>query len=138
MTRFEKKQQKLDNSEIQIKFYNNIKITSLSDIIHKLWFNSTNKCTQRYHKRHKKFIQQITGDLRSIDDFYLITKYYFGNLITYEQCYNSILLMYDLGYMDHHYCTTVRKRVNYCDIFPRPSSYEINKILNTKKLDFKL
>lgn len=138
MEKFKKKQKNLDNSKIQIRFCTGIQIKSLSDIIYALWFNNTNRQTERYHKGFKEFRKQFTGELRSIEDFYLIVKYYFENSITYEQCYNAIVLMYNEGYMDHNFCPTVRRRVNWCSKFPRPSSYTINKILTTKKLDFKL
>lgn len=142
--KIDKKQQRLDNSrKYKLVFDKDVKITCLADIIYYLMFVNIETF---WKKSDGKLIKQITGNCRSIEDCYLISKNYIPN-ITLSDVINAVEANYSkyvedssekLMCLHYHWCHDIRKKVHYkMGIVTDNTLNIIKKKLNDKNLNLK-
>lgn len=99
-----------------------------------------------WKKSDEKLIKQITGNYRSIEDCYLLSKNYIPN-ITLSDVINAVEANYSkyvenssekLMCLHHHWCYDIRKRVHYKMVIVTDNTLNIiKKKLNDKNLNLK-
>jgi len=126
----EQKQVKLDKKVLPLVFNKDIVINSLGDVLQELFYNQ--RCGYTYHiSKSGKYIPQHTGNMRSIEDCYLIAKYYIKD-ISYKNVKEAVQSLYK-DYLCNSWCNTVNKRVH--STYRQLDRITINNILDNYKLN---
>lgn len=113
---FEEKQEELNNlRKSELVFHPDIEIKDLADVVFNLLFLRR----ETFWKRNGKLYKQTTGILRSIEDCYLLAKYYFPN-ISYERVHFAVKANYHqkvndpiFPYLGNSWCYTVKRMVHF-------------------------
>lgn len=142
----EEKEKRLSTSEAL--YFNHSNIETIGDIIHQLFF--INNLGTYYKKKDGSLYKQQTGNLRSIDDTYILAKSYLKD-VTYEKVYDAIQALYGYNYsycvkknkrgklkiLIPSYCHQVKRRVHSINYGYYTNKEQINNILNELNLNFK-
>lgn len=136
------KQEKLDKGAIKLKFIDEYTVGSLGDVLKYLFFNNgASRNTIRIYKTVPNRAQR-TGLARSIEDAYLLAKYYLPD-ISYPAVKQAIQYFYKsfehpvskrFIYLSTWYCTTVRRQVHGAN--HNLSKEDVNKILDEANLNY--